>query len=62
MTDLTWFTVLFIVCLIFVAWAAEDENLQEKAERLSKSREIKRLCKRPKKTAPSRASRWAKTL
>ena len=44
MTDLTWFTVLFMICLVFVAWASEDENLQEKAERLSKSREIKRLC------------------
>lgn len=58
--DLFWFTVLCMMCLGFVAWAAEDENMREKAERLSNSRKIGKMCKRAKRHKASRAARWCK--
>ena len=58
MMDLFWFTILSLICLGFVAWAAEDETMRDKAERLSNSREIGKMCKRAKRHKGSRAARW----
>jgi len=60
MIDLFWFTMVFMLCLLFVAWASEDENMREKAARLSHSREIGRKIKQARNPAPKRATRWCK--
>ncbi len=60
MTDLFWFTILSLMCVGFTAWAAEDETVREKAERLSNSRKIGKMCKRVKRTGTNRAARWLK--
>jgi len=60
MRELFWFFCFFMICLLAVALAAEDERLEDMAERLSASRETKKLCKRAKHPAPNRAAKWCK--
>lgn len=57
---LCWFTVLFLICMVFAVWAAEDENLQEKAERLYINHMADESRKREKNPLPRRAARWCR--
>ena len=60
MIDLFWFFILSMMALCFVAWAAEDESLQDMADRLSVDRQAKQARKRAKNPALKRAARWCK--
>ena len=60
MIDLFWFFILSMMALFFVAWAAEEETLQDMADRLSVDRKAKQARKRAKNPAPKRAARWCK--
>lgn len=60
MIYLFWFIVISMFCLLFVAWAAEDETLTEKADRLAVSRMAKESVKRAMNPAPKRAARWCR--
>lgn len=60
MTDLFWFFCLFLVCLIFAAWAAEDETVRDQAERLSHGRAAIRARKRAMNPALKRCAQWTK--
>lgn len=59
MIHLLRFTLLFLLCLLFVVWAAEDETFQEKAERLFINHMADESRKRAKNPPLKRCAKWS---